>query len=94
MNSACAVVSPIATPIAAIPLIALVPLFALGHAETTMDFKSAVLAILTIFGVIVVGRFLLSRLYRFVAATGVDLHVEDASGEFLGASLAASTRAL
>jgi len=55
----------------AIPLIALVPLFALGHAETTMDFKSAVLAILTIFGVIVVGRFLLSRLYRFVAATGV-----------------------
>jgi monovalent cation:proton antiporter-2 (CPA2) family protein len=57
--------------LAAIPLIALVPLFALGHAETTMDFKSAVLAILTIFGVIVVGRFLLSRLYRFVAATGV-----------------------
>ena len=57
--------------LAAIPLIALIPLFALGHAETTMDFKSAVLAILTIFGVIVVGRFLLSRLYRFVAATGV-----------------------
>lgn len=57
--------------LAAIPLIALVPLFALGHAETTMDFKSAVLAILTILGVIVVGRFLLSRLYRFVAATGV-----------------------
>ncbi len=57
--------------LAAIPLIALVPLFALGHAEATMDFKSAVLAILTIFGVIVVGRFLLSRLYRFVAATGV-----------------------
>ncbi len=57
--------------LAAIPLIALVPLFALGHAETTMGFKSAALAILTIFGVIVVGRFLLSRLYRFVAATGV-----------------------
>jgi monovalent cation:proton antiporter-2 (CPA2) family protein len=57
--------------LAAIPLIALVPLFALGHAETTMDFKSAVIAILTILGVIVVGRFLLSRLYRFVAATGV-----------------------
>jgi monovalent cation:proton antiporter-2 (CPA2) family protein len=57
--------------LAAIPLIALVPLFALGHAETTMDFKSAALAILTILGVIVVGRFLLSRLYRFVAATGV-----------------------
>jgi Kef-type K+ transport system membrane component KefB/voltage-gated potassium channel Kch len=57
--------------LAAIPLIALVPLFALGHAETTMDFKSAVLAIVTILGVIVAGRFLLSRLYRFVAATGV-----------------------
>jgi glutathione-regulated potassium-efflux system protein KefB len=57
--------------LAAIPLIALVPLFALGGAEHTMDIKSAVLAIFTILGVIVVGRFLLSRLYRFVAATGV-----------------------
>jgi glutathione-regulated potassium-efflux system protein KefB len=57
--------------LAAIPLIALVPLFAVGHAETTMDFKSAVLAILTILGVVVVGRFLLRRLYHFVAATGV-----------------------
>jgi monovalent cation:proton antiporter-2 (CPA2) family protein len=55
----------------AIPLIALVPLFALGGAEPTMDVKSAVLAIGTILGVIVVGRFLLSRLYRIVAATGV-----------------------
>jgi glutathione-regulated potassium-efflux system protein KefB len=57
--------------LAAIPLIALVPLFALGGAAHTMDVKSAVFAILTILGVIVVGRFLLSRLYRFVAATGV-----------------------
>ena len=57
--------------LAAIPLIALVPLFALGAAEPTMDIKSAVLAIGTILGVIVVGRFLLSRLYRIVAATGV-----------------------
>jgi glutathione-regulated potassium-efflux system protein KefB len=57
--------------LAAIPLIALVPLFALGAAEPTMDVKTAVLAIFTILGVIVVGRFLLSRLYRFVAATGV-----------------------
>ena len=57
--------------LAAIPLIALVPLFALGGAVHTMDVKSAVFAILTILGVIVVGRFLLSRLYRFVAATGV-----------------------
>ena len=57
--------------LAAIPLIALVPLFALGAAEPTMDVKSAVIAIGTILGVIVVGRFLLSRLYRIVAATGV-----------------------
>jgi glutathione-regulated potassium-efflux system protein KefB len=57
--------------LAAIPLIALVPLFALGAAEPTMDVKSAVLAIGTILGVIVVGRFLLSRLYHIVAATGV-----------------------
>ena len=57
--------------LAAIPLIALVPLFALGAAEPTMDVKTAVLAIGTILGVIVVGRFLLSRLYRVVAATGV-----------------------
>jgi glutathione-regulated potassium-efflux system protein KefB len=57
--------------LAAIPLIALVPLFALGGAEPTMDVKSAILAIFTILGVIVVGRFLLSRLYRIVAATGV-----------------------
>ena len=57
--------------LAAIPLIALVPLFALGAAEPTMDVKNAVIAIGTILGVIVVGRFLLSRLYRIVAATGV-----------------------
>lgn len=58
--------------LAAIPLIALVPLFALGSGEEpTMDLGSAGLAILTIAGVIVVGRFLLSRLYRLVAAVGV-----------------------
>jgi len=57
--------------LAAIPLIALVPLFALGGEEPSMDLGSAGIAILTIVGVIVVGRFLLSRLYRFVAATGV-----------------------
>jgi monovalent cation:proton antiporter-2 (CPA2) family protein len=57
--------------LAAIPLIALVPLFALGGAKPAMDIGAAVLAILTILGVIVAGRFLLSRLYRFVAATGV-----------------------
>jgi len=52
--------------LAAIPLIALVPLFALGAEEPTMDIKSAFLAIFTIVGVIAVGRFLLSRLYRVV----------------------------
>lgn len=57
--------------LAAIPLIALVPLFALGGEEPTMDLKAAIFAIFTIIGVIVAGRFLLSRLYRFVAATGV-----------------------
>jgi len=57
--------------LAAIPLIALAPLFALGGEQPSMDLGSAGVAILTIVGVIVVGRFLLSRLYRFVAATGV-----------------------
>ena len=57
--------------LAAIPLIALVPLFAFGGEKPTMDIKSAALAIATIAGVIVVGRFLLSRLYRIVAGTGV-----------------------
>ena len=58
--------------LAAIPLIALVTLFApSGSEQSAMDVKSAALAIGTIVGVIVVGRFLLSRLYRVVAATGV-----------------------
>ncbi len=57
--------------LAAIPLIALVPLFAFGGEKPTMDIKSAALAIATIAGVIVVGRFLVSRLYRIVAGTGV-----------------------
>ncbi len=57
--------------LAAIPLIALVPFFAFGAAESGMDLRSALFAIATILGVIVVGRFLLSRLYRIVAATGV-----------------------
>jgi monovalent cation:proton antiporter-2 (CPA2) family protein len=58
--------------LAAIPLIALVPLFAPGAAERpAMDFGHAALAIGTILGVIVVGRLLLNRLYNIVAATGV-----------------------
>ncbi|MGD9500996.1 MAG: monovalent cation:proton antiporter-2 (CPA2) family protein [Methyloceanibacter sp.] len=57
--------------LAAIPLIALVPLFAFGAEEPSMDLTKALIAIGTILGVIVAGRFLLSRLYRIVAATGV-----------------------
>jgi monovalent cation:proton antiporter-2 (CPA2) family protein len=58
--------------LAAIPLIALVPLFAAGGAERpAMDLRTAVFAIGTIVGVVLAGRFLLSRLYRLVAATGV-----------------------
>jgi len=58
--------------LAAIPLIALVPLFVSGGAErSTMDLGTAVFAIGTILGVVVVGRFVLARLYYLVAATGV-----------------------
>ncbi|HSD93051.1 MAG TPA: monovalent cation:proton antiporter-2 (CPA2) family protein [Methyloceanibacter sp.] len=57
--------------LAAIPLIALVPLFALGGEEPSMDFKAAAFAVLTIVGVVVAGRFLLTPLYRLVASTGV-----------------------
>jgi glutathione-regulated potassium-efflux system protein KefB len=57
--------------LAAIPLIALVPLFATGGEKASMDLQAAGLAIVTILGVVVVGRFLLSRLYHLVAATGV-----------------------
>jgi glutathione-regulated potassium-efflux system protein KefB len=57
--------------LAAIPLIALVPLFAFGAEKPSMDVTNALIAIGTILGVIVGGRFLLSRLYRIVAATGV-----------------------
>ena len=58
--------------LAAIPLIALVPLFAAGgDGEPAMDLRAGIFAILTIIAVIVVGRLLLNRLYRLVAATGV-----------------------
>jgi len=57
--------------LAAIPLIALVPLFAVGAHEHSMDLRSALIAIATILGVIIAGRFLLRQLYRIVAATGV-----------------------
>ena len=58
--------------LAAIPLIALVPLFALGRAEEpAMDFTAAGVALATIVALVLAGRFLLTPLYRLVAATGV-----------------------
>ena len=58
--------------LAAIPLIALVPLFAtLAASEPAWICGRPLARLGTIAGVVVVGRFLLSRLYRLVAATGV-----------------------
>ncbi len=58
--------------LAAIPLIALVPLFAIGgKAGSATDMSAGLVAIATIIAVILAGRFLLNRLYRLVAATGV-----------------------
>jgi glutathione-regulated potassium-efflux system protein KefB len=58
--------------LAAIPLIALVPIFAFGMGEgSEMDLQAAVLAIGTIIGVVVVGRFVLARVFRLVAITDV-----------------------
>jgi len=58
--------------LAAIPLIALVPLFALGAPEEpAMDFTAAGIALATIAAVVIGGRFLLTPLYRLVASTGV-----------------------
>lgn len=58
--------------LAAIPLIALVPIFAFGMGEgSEMDLQAAVLAIGTIIGVVVVGRFVLARVFRLVAMTDV-----------------------
>ncbi|MFD0986558.1 monovalent cation:proton antiporter-2 (CPA2) family protein [Methyloligella solikamskensis] len=58
--------------LAAIPLIALVPVFAFGVGEGSgMDLQAAVLAIGTIIGVVIVGRFVLARVFRLVAMTDV-----------------------
>ena len=58
--------------LAAIPLIALVPLFAVGQAsESGMDVWAALAAIATIIGVVLFGHFLLNHLYRLIAATKV-----------------------
>ena len=58
--------------LAAIPLIAFVPLFALGaDIEGAMDFMAAIKGLGGILGVIIVGKFVLNRLYPLIAATGV-----------------------
>jgi len=58
--------------LAAIPLIALVPLFAINQTSGgSMDLWAAFLAIATIIGVVVFGHFVLNELYRLVAATKV-----------------------
>jgi glutathione-regulated potassium-efflux system protein KefB len=60
--------------LAAIPLIALVPLFvvaAAGSAPSAMELAAAVKAIAIILAVVVVGRYLLNGLYRLVARTRV-----------------------
>lgn len=58
--------------LAAIPLIALVPLFAITQVNTGgMDIWAALMAIVTIIGVVVFGHYVLNELYRLVAATKV-----------------------
>ena len=58
--------------LAAIPLIAFVPLFALdATVEGAMDFWAAAKAFGTIAVVIVVGKFLLHRLFPLIASTGL-----------------------
>ena len=59
--------------LAAIPLIALAPLFAVSQVSTAaaMDFMKAAQAIAAIAGVIVMGRFALDHLFNFVARAQV-----------------------
>ena len=58
--------------LAAIPLIALVPVFAINQAGAPgMDIWAAGSAIVTIIAVVVFGRYVLNELYRLVAATKV-----------------------
>ena len=59
--------------LAAIPLIALAPLFAVTQVAnaTQMDFATAAQAVGTIIGVIIIGRFALDHVLKFVALAGV-----------------------
>lgn len=59
--------------LAAIPLIALAPLFAIGaaNAAASMDLRTAAIALATIAAVVVVGYFLLDHVIRLIARTRV-----------------------
>jgi glutathione-regulated potassium-efflux system protein KefB len=57
--------------LAAIPLIAFVPLFAMNGGAAKMDWAAALFALFTIAGVVVVGRFVLDQYFRLVAAAKV-----------------------
>jgi len=58
--------------LAAIPIIALVPAFALGgEAQDSMTITNALIGLGTIAVVVVIGRFVLGQVYKLVAASGV-----------------------
>jgi glutathione-regulated potassium-efflux system protein KefB len=59
--------------LAAIPLIALVPLFAVGAADVanTMDISTALRGLGTIVAVVLIGHFVLDKMLRLVARTNV-----------------------
>lgn len=57
--------------LAAIPLIAMIPLWGAGAPGSGLSLVDAAFAIGAILTVVVVGRYLLSRLYKLVAMTGV-----------------------
>ncbi len=57
--------------LAAIPLIAIVPLFAVGDTGVSISAEAVVKAVGAIVLVVVFGRYVLSTLYQLVASTGV-----------------------
>ncbi|MEP1029396.1 MAG: monovalent cation:proton antiporter-2 (CPA2) family protein [Alphaproteobacteria bacterium] len=57
--------------LAAIPLIAMIPLWGAGAPGSGLSLVDAAFALGAILAVVVVGRYLLSRLYKLVAMTGV-----------------------
>lgn len=58
--------------IAAIPIIALIPVFLVGlQAANGMDFAGAVRVLAAMAAIIIVGRYLLNHLFKIVASTGM-----------------------